>query len=564
MPGIIQTVSANCQDCYRCVRVCPVGAIRVEGKQARVDSRLCVACGTCVRECPQHAKVIQDSLDTVKAMIADGYSVAASVAPSFAAVFNGWRATRLPAALRLLGFSSVSETAEGAKAVADASRAHRDGAGITTCCPAVVSYIEKYRPELTALLTPVVSPMVAHGRMLKDRLGAHTRVVFIGPCAAKKDEALSPAFKDAIDAVLTFDELKAWMEEEEVSLSTCPESPFETFGDVSAARLFALEGGLLKTAGLTVEVGDTGVLRVSGADDVLRLLDTPVEAWPYGLVEPMFCRGGCISGPCMPHDGDVFSAARDIAAYAASAASMPGDSPTVPLAATRTAAPVSALLPAVSESRIHEILESTGKGDQQSQLDCGACGYGSCRENAIAVARGLAEPGMCVSYVRMKAEQRANHIIDHSPNGIVVADVNLNILQMNARFQQMFDVQGGMVGQPLSTVVDPDGFEKLLAGAEGTQEAIHIHGGTKKYQELVFRLPGDRELTGIYVDVSGSTFDQKQVDLIKDQSLRHARDLLAHQIRFSQEMAHYLGKSTAQTEELVRRLMDMYMEGEAP
>ncbi len=561
MRKIIYTVSANCQDCYRCVRVCPVDAIRVEGGQARVDSRLCVECGTCVRECPQGAKGIYRSLDAVKAMMEAGETVVASVAPSFAAVYDGWRAGRLPAALRLLGFSSVSETAEGAKAVADASAALRDQASITTCCPAVVSYVEKYAPHLTPLLMPVVSPMVAHGRMLKARLGRHAKVVFIGPCAAKKGEA--QLYPDAIDAVLTFDELDEWLQEEDVVLSRCPESGFETFGEVREARLFPLEGGLLKTAGIASEAGDAAVLRISGAQDVIELLQTPVAQWGYDIVEPLFCRGGCIGGPCMPEESDIFAAMRAVTAYAEKAEILPIASDPIEMTAAYVSAPVAALLPVVSEARIQQILESTGKAEASSQLNCGACGYKNCRENAIAVARGIAEPGMCVSYTRKKAERRADHIIETSPNGIVVVDTDLNIVHMNARFQKMFGCTSALIGRPVSRIVDPAGFEKLLIGAEGTQEAIRTREGMK-YQELIFSLPGEKELTGIYVDVSHSTFDTKQVDLIKDQSIRHARELLEHQIRFSQEMAHYLGKSTAQTEDLVKRLMDMFAEDPRP
>lgn len=562
MPNIIETVTANCQDCYRCVRVCPIGAIRVADGQARVDNALCVQCGTCVRECPQGAKTIYHSLSAVKEMVQSGKPVAATVAPSFAAVYSGWRAARIPAALRLLGFSSVSETAEGAKAIADLSVQKDQPGSITTCCPAIINYIEKYRPQMIPLLMPLVSPMIAHGRMLKARLGEDTKVVFIGPCAAKKGEAMREEFADAIDAVLTFEELDAWMEEEDISLATCLESGFETYGDVAAARLFALEGGLLKTGNMQADLDDARVLRVSGLEDVIRLLDTPLPEWTYDIVEPLFCRGGCIGGPCMPHDKNRFEATRDVIEYARNAVTLPVESPQIQTGCSFAAQPVDTLLAPVSEAQIQQILEETGKSDPSCQLNCGACGYPSCRDNAIAVVRGLAEPGMCVSYVRQKAENRANRIIETSPNGIVVVDMELNIVHMNARFQQMFACGNEMLGRPVSIVVDPDGFEKLATGATGTQEAIRTREGMK-YQELVFTLPGESELTGIYVDVSGSTFDERQVDLIKDQSIKHARDLLAHQIRFSQEMAHFLGKSTAQTEELVRRLMDIYAEGDS-
>ena len=179
----VYTVAANCLDCYRCVRVCPVKAISVRDGQASIIDELCIKCGTCVRECPQHAKTIRSSLDEVRALLASHEEIAVSVAPSFAAVFSGWRTTRLPSALRQLGFTYVSETAEGAALVTQRSFEDHEQGSICTACPAVVNYIEKYRPEYVDQLISIVSPMVAHGRMLKKRLGQETPVVFIGPCA---------------------------------------------------------------------------------------------------------------------------------------------------------------------------------------------------------------------------------------------------------------------------------------------------------------------------------------------------------------------------------------------
>lgn len=559
MPGIIQTVPANCQDCCRCIRVCPVGAIRVTGGQARVDGELCVQCGICVCQCPQKAKRVESALDTVREMVQGQSPVAASIAPSFAALYDGWRAMRLPSALRKLGFSIVSEAAEGGKAVAEETSRAAGNACITTCCPAVVSYVRKYKPELVSLLMPVVSPMVAHGRMLKNRLGATAKVVYIGPCAAQKGEAMLPVAAGAVDAVLTFDELDQWMREEDIDLSRCPESGFETCGSPGDARLLPLEGGLLKTAGFQSDVGNPRVLHVSGAEEIIRLFDTSASQWSYDIIEANFCRGGCVGAFCLAQQKDIYTAARHVIAYASTAVDMPGESPCVELSASFTATPVKPLLPDIPEAKILQILEETGKAEPEARLDCGACGYKTCRENAIAVARGIAEPGMCVSYSRKKAERRANRIIETSPNGIVVVDESLNIVHMNARFQRMFRCGASLVGRPISHIVDPASFERLLAGAEGTQEAIRSGEGIR-YQELIYTLPGEREMIGIYVDVSATTFDAKQVDLIKDQSLRHARELLEHQIRFSQEMAHFLGKSTAQTEDLVKRLMELYAE----
>lgn len=560
MPQTIKTVSANCQDCYRCVRKCPIDAIWVRNEQAYINAALCVACGNCVRECPQHAKSIYRSLDAVREMIASGEFVVASLDPSFAAAFPDWRTTRVPAALRRIGFSAVYEAAEGARAVAEAAATltrEKGAPSIIPACPSVVSYIEKYRHELIPHLLPIVSPMIAHGRMLKACHGERAKVVYIGPCAAKKSEAARPKYAGAINAVLTYDELAEWLSEESIPLSTCPDSGFESMGDCGAARLAPLEGGLIHAAGLGIDIETPGVLHVSGAARVIQLLDTPFSKWKYDFVELSFCRGGCVGGPCMPLGKDIFSGARDVAEYARGAFSAPGKLPDTPLQTTFSPVSLEAYLPPVDEARIEQILSEMGKADSVNRLDCGACGYASCRENAIAVARGIAEPGMCASFSRKRAERRADRIIETSPNGIVVVGMDLNIIHMNARFLRMFGCTSSIAGLPISHVVDPGGFERLVAGAAGTQEAIRMRDGMK-YQELIYALPGENEMIGIYVDLSATTFDDGQMELIRSQSLKQAQELLSHQISFSQEMAHFLGKSTARTEELVSRIVNLY------
>ena len=187
---VVFTNKARCRDCYRCVRVCPVKAIRMHEGQAYVVDPRCIGCGTCVRECPQGAKSYRHDLDRAVRLIGSGVPTAASVAPSFAAAYPGWQRRRLASALRRLGFAYVGETAIGAYQVAHqtativASRPDRPH--VCTACPAAVRYVERYRPELIDHLVPVASPMIAHARHIRARMPGEVRVVFIGPCVAKK------------------------------------------------------------------------------------------------------------------------------------------------------------------------------------------------------------------------------------------------------------------------------------------------------------------------------------------------------------------------------------------
>ncbi len=559
----IYTVTANCQDCYRCVRACPVKAIRVTGGQAFVEDSLCIKCGTCVRECPQQAKTIHSNLADVKELLRTRKAVAASVAPSFPALFGGERAARLPAGLRRLGFAHVSETAEGAAKITAESFKDAHRGGICTACPAVVNYVEMYRPEYTDLLIRVVSPMVAHGRMLKERYGAECAVVFIGPCAAKKSEALRPENRDAVDAALTFTELLQWMEEEAVDLGQCSESAFESGEYDLRARLFPLQGGMLKTGDIACDGTEDDVLHLSGAEDVMGLLAVPAAQWRYHVVEPLFCSGGCVGGPGFPREKNVYERRRGVIDYARHAGDTAavGGGQAVPLAAAFTGS--GAALPEdVSESQINEVFKATGKLDPAFQLNCGACGYKSCLDNAIAVARGLAEAAMCMPYMRRLAQQRSDRVIETSPSGVVVLDRELNICSMNPAFQRMFMCNDDILGRRISYLVNAEGYEKMLTGAVDSYESIRTKYGIK-YHELLYALREENQYVGTYTDISQLKFDAGQMDLIKRQTLQQAKDLLDRQIAFSQEMAHYLGKSTARNEEFVRRLMALF-EDETP
>ena len=585
---IVYTLTANCRDCYRCIRVCPVKAIRIQDGQAYVDDNRCIQCGTCVRECPQHAKTIRSDTESVRDLLASGCRVAVSVAPSFAAVFDGWKSLRIPAALRRLGFGCVAETAEGADTVAKVTARlvcdDMDHPGcIGSACPAIVHYIEKYRPDLLDRLVPVVSPMIAHARMLKTRLGTDWRVVFIGPCAAKKQEAARPEYADAVDAVLTFTELAEWFEQEGIDLSTCDESDFDSQDPVASAsglanaRLFALAGGMLKTADIPNDGVRPDILHTSGADGVLDLLDVPVAGWAYRLVEPLFCREGCINGPGMPHGKNIYERKNDLIRYAGDKASgrspqitreaaapesIPEEAFALPEALTAAFNPNSGIhVPVVSEARILEVFEKTGKAGSDLQLNCGACGYRDCRDNAIAVVLGMAEPEMCIPYMRRLAEQRTDRIIETSPNGIVMLDSELRILSVNPAFQAMFLCGSAILGRRISYLMEASGFESLASGASERFESVLGHYG-RRFHQILYALRDSSQYVGIYMDISGIPLQEKATDLVRQQTLRQARELLDHQIRMSQEIAGMLGKSTAKGEEMVRKLLSLYDENE--
>ncbi len=565
---IVFTNKARCRDCYRCVRVCPVKAIRMQHGQAFVEGDRCICCGTCIRECPQGAKSFRDDTSRAAALIAGGGLVAASVAPSFAAVFGEWERRRLPSVLRKLGFGYVGETAIGAYLVAQRTAevvaADGDQPHICTACPAVVSYIEGYRPALVGLLTPVVSPMIAHARHLKQTLGAATHVVFLGPCVAKKAEAERPEHEGLVECVLTFAELCDWLEREGLSLQECEESSFDE-QPLGEARFFPLAGGSIRTAELSADLLAAENVAVSGFDEVREALASLEAAPAPVLVEPLFCPQGCVGGPAIPRDHNLHDRRRQLLAYAREhPGAVPPPAPAGVTLDTGFAHRIIASQHEVTEADIRRVLELTGKVSAEDELNCGACGYPSCREKAIAVVRGMAEPEMCIPYMRRLAEQRSDRIIDTSPNGIVIVDERLTILSMNPAFRRMFMCTEAVLGKRISYLMDPDPFEQLVAGTRELVETVVRH---ERYNlvchQILYPLPEEQQYVGIFVNITTSQADREKLDKLRAQTIAQAQELLQHQISMAQQIGQFLGESAARGEKLVENLMGMAGEREA-
>lgn len=559
---VVFTNKARCRDCYRCVRVCPVKAISMHKGQAFVEEQRCLACGTCIRECPQGAKQYRNDLERAVRLLGSGARVAASVAPSFAAVFSDWERKRLPTALRKLGFEFVSETALGAYQVAARTAeyvaAHPDQPHIGTACPAVVSFIERYQPQLAKALTPIVSPMIAHARHLKERLGPESKVIFIGPCVAKKAEADRPEHEGLVDCVLTFQELADWLQREEISLAAGEESDFNEQPE-GEARYFPLLGGSIRTSQLNTDLLAADVLSVSGMEEVRAALDSLQAAPRPVIIEPLFCLQGCINGPAIPGECNIYQRRGELLDYAGqNQGQPPGQQPLPELAATYAGHPIKEDEAPLSEESIKQVLARTGKLSAEDELNCGACGYPSCRDKAIAVLRGLAEPEMCIPYMKRLAEQRSDLIMQTSPNGIVILDERLYILAMNPAFRRFFMCSEACIGKPISYLMDPDPFERLAAGAEQTIELTARHDRYKLVtRQIMYALRAERQYVGIFVNITRSQDQQKTLDEMREKTLHQARELLEHQISMAQQMAQFLGESTAQGEQLVDNLVEL-------
>ncbi|MFB3880464.1 MAG: [Fe-Fe] hydrogenase large subunit C-terminal domain-containing protein [Armatimonadota bacterium] len=459
-PGVVTTIGERCKRCYTCVRNCPAKAIMVQDGRAKVLAERCVACGNCIRVCSQNAKrIISDDLAETKRMIEAGQQVVACLAPSFPASFPGARPLQVVEAVRRLGFAQVMEVAAGAELVARAySKMVAEGNGkshlITTPCPALVSYVEKHVPDLLPYLAPIVSPMVALGRLIKQRLNPAAKTVFIGPCLAKKVEASDPLLGDAVDAVLTFREFSDWLAEEQVELRSLPESDFDG-PHPSLGRIFPVPGGLLRTSEMQADVLNNDVVVTEGVDRITELLrqidEGNVDAKFFDL---LFCEG-CINGPFAGDTGNTVAAKQQVSQYTKDAIARHAEASLAQyddLDLSREFADCRVETELPSEDQIRAVLRQTDKYEPEDELNCGACGYASCREKAIAVFNGLAESEMCLPYLIEKLQRTITELNDSRRN-LLEAEAQLMQSEKLASMGQLAAGIAHEINNPLGTVL---------------------------------------------------------------------------------------------------------------
>lgn len=420
--GIVSTIPEKCRRCYTCVRECPAKAIKVENGQAMVIEDRCIVCGNCVKVCAQQAKLIEDSTAEVSRMLSESQRTFACLAPSFPAAFPDVTPGKVVAGVRQLGFDEVWEVAFGAELISREyvelfKVSQRTGACvITSPCPAIVAYIEKYMPSLRGTLAPIVSPMVAIGRAIQERHGEDVRVVFIGPCIAKKNEISDPSINGAVDSVLTFRELVRMLEAAGIELGVLGDSGFDG-PRCYMARSFAISGGLLKTAGLSTDILENDIVITEGKDRVIEALQEVAEGKSQArLLDVLFCEG-CINGPKMPNDLSVFARKEILADYVNDQSryiSQKEFAETLDefkgIDLTREFSRPDLQLRQPTEDEIQGALEAMRKLSPEDQLNCGACGYRTCRDKAIAVCQDLAEPEMCLPYIVEELETALGEI----------------------------------------------------------------------------------------------------------------------------------------------------------
>lgn len=544
---------SNCKNCYKCIRHCPVKSIRFSGNQAHIIGDECILCGRCFVVCPQNAKQIVDETEKVKVLIQSGDPVYVSLAPSFIANYEGIGINGMREALKKLGFAGVEETAVGASIVkTEYERLLAEGMRdiiITSCCHSVNLLIQKYFPKELEYLADVLSPMQAHCADIKRRF-PNARTVFIGPCVAKKDEARY--YEGYTDAVLTFENLSAWLKAEDIVPEPDPDTTEE-----SRARFFPTAGGILKTMALNAP--GYAYMSVDGTENCISAL-RDIESGRINrvFIEMSACAGSCVGGPVMEkYRSSPIKDYMSVAGYAGKKDfAIPQPDPLL-LRKSFTALEKDDRMP--DEKEIREILDKMGKPNPEDELNCGSCGYDTCREKAVAIFRGKAEISMCLPYLSKKAESFSDCIVSNSPNGLVVLNEALEVQQINEAARNIMNIRYAtdVLGDQVIRILDPGVFMDVLESKRSVRGRRVYLAEYKKYVEQTVVYDATYHLIICLMrDVTDEESERAKKEDISRQTVDIADKVVDKQMRIVQEIASLLGETAAETKIALTKLKE--------
>lgn len=554
MSNCLTLKKSNCKNCYKCIRHCPVKAIRFSGNQAHIIGNECILCGQCFVVCPQDAKQIVDETEKVKVFLQSPEPVIVSLAPSFIANYTGVGINSMRDALQKLGFYDVEETAIGATIVKKEyermlKEDERDVI-ITSCCHSVNLLIQKYFPLLLGYLADVVSPMQAHCQDIKKRF-PNAKTVFIGPCVAKKDEA--EHYEGIVDAVLTFEELTTMLNEKGIELKPEVDTTKE-----SRARFFPTTGGILKT--MTEKPEGYTYIALDGVENCIDALrDIENGKIHKCFIEMSACTGSCIGGPVMEkyHRSSRIKDYISVTDYAGEE-DFDVSTPSFP-EVRKQFEYIEHRLSEPSEAEIMNVLRQMGKFKPSQELNCGSCGYNTCREKAKAVCQGKAEISMCLPFLKDKAESFSDAIVKNTPNGLIVLNENLEVQQINEAARQIMNIRqtSDILGDQVVRILDPSLFIEVRNTGRDIRNRIVYLAEYKKYveQSVVF----DRDthlLIGIIRDITEEQLQRERRESMKSQTIEVADRVVDKQMRIVQEIASLLGETAAETKIALSKLKE--------
>lgn len=552
----IKLESKKCKNCYKCIRHCPVKSIKlVEDKASIIDAE-CILCGECFVVCPQEAKVLKNDLKKVKKLIEDNEKVVASIAPAFYANFKGVNIKSVEIALKKLGFYGVEETAVGATIVKKEyeriieEKENSDGIVISSSCYSINLLIQKYYPESIKYLADVISPMVAHCMDIKRRIeGAKT--VFIGPCVAKKAEA--DKYSEYVDATLTFEDLTEWLQEKAIEFEEATDDIKE-----SRARLFPTEGGIIRTMDKTKQKG-FNYIAVDGIEKAKEALTDIASGRIHNcFIEMSACIGSCICGPAMHNkERAPITSAIEIRKYAGDKDFVTERPDTESIKANFNYLGTNKQRP--GGKMLEEILRKMGKTLPEHELNCGACGYDTCREKAYAIYQGKANPNMCLPFLIEKADLFSENIIKNMQDGIVVLDESFNVKQMNDKALKLFNIKNvnDIIGNHVLRILDPTPFVQVTMSKKSIRnEMVYLPEYQKYVEQTIIYDKGYHILMGFYRDITEVEKSHEKKERIKNHTIETTNKVIEKQMRIAQEIASLLGETTAETKIALTKLKE--------
>lgn len=543
---------SNCKNCYKCIRHCPVKSIRFSGNQAYIIDNDCILCGHCFVVCPQNAKQIVDETEKVKVMLAAGNEVYLSLAPSFAANYGvGIEAMR--EAVKKLGFADAEETAIGAAIVKNEYdrilKEEKPDVLISSCCHSVNLLIQKYYPEVLSCLAAVMSPMQAHCAEIRKH-HPEAKTVFVGPCVAKKDEA--DHYGSMVDAVLTFDELTGWLNDEGITIEERKEDT-----STGLTRFFPTTGGILKT--MEKSEKDYTYMAVDGIENCMAVLDELRSGGVHRcFIEMSACTGSCIGGPVMEkyHRSPV-SDFKKIASFAGEHDFAVGEVKKDAVRKIFTAIEDKNVYP--TEEEIIEILHRMGKFKPADELNCGSCGYNTCRDKAVAIFRGRAEISMCLPYLKDKAESFSDSIVNNTPNGLMVLNEKLEVQQINSAALKIMNLRSShdILGDQVVRILDPKLFMDVLSSGRSVKNRrIYLAEYERYVEETIVYDKEYRLLICIMRDITDEENAREKKESVNKKTVEIADKVVDKQMRIVQEIASLLGETAAETKIALTKLKE--------
>lgn len=567
---IIDFRAAMCKHCYKCVRGCEVKSIMIRDGHAYIIPNRCILCGQCLQICPQSAKHLSSELLKVKGFLEENVPTILSLSSSYIGLFHYEKRGQVKAALKRLGFADVRDSAEGAAFVTEEyvkllERGTMKNI-ITTACPSIVDLIEIHYPELIDYLAPVLTPSGVHARMLKKEYGENARIVFAGPCIAEKKESRPVRQERCLDAVLTFEEINRWLGEEGIHIENSEPEEFEEM-HLGANLRYPVSGGLLTAVSVTSEKQDDyRKFYVSGVKDCLDVCEGMKTGEVKGcFIEMNACHGGCINGPATDGTVSSFKVKLDMEAI------LPREKADLSkfsvhvkdLSMERSFSDRSRKEKMPTEEELRAILIKTGKTKQEQELNCGACGYPTCREKAVAVYQGKAELNMCIPYLHEQAESLSHLVMETSPNIIMLLDENMKILECSAAVEKYFnkkrkEMRGCFLGEFLDTEDVNNVFK--------THQSVHSRKVTypeyklTTLQNLAYIAKGNMVIA-TFIDVTKEEELAQQEHSKKVETMELAQKVIYKQMMVAQEIAGLLGETTAETKTTLTKLCSLIDDG---